>query len=331
MSKKVFAVVLAVILLTMVDVGQAQLIGKTPRVGFLWPQGPEDIVRQAMTTALLQGLRELGYVEAKNIAFEYRFGEGQLARFPELAADLVGNKVDIIVAGGIAATRAAKNATKTIPIVMIGVGADPVEAGLVESLAHPGGNVTGFTNLSWGIAGKRLELLKEAAPKISRVAFLSTPAADQSVLLIVKEVQTAARALGLNAQSWDINSTDSFESVFAALKKDRPHGLLVGGGPVLNSNTKLIVDFALASRLPSMYFSLGATEMGGLMSYGPDPLDQFRRAAVYVDKILKGTKAADLPVQRPITFEFVVNLKTANQIGLTVPPNVLVRATKVFK
>jgi len=331
MSKRVFAIVLAAILLASVNVGQAQPAGKLSRMGVFWPQGREDITRQAMTTALLEGLRERGQVEAKNIAFEYRFGEGRLARFPELAADLVSNKVDIIVAGGIAATRAAKNATKTIPIVMIGVGADPVEAGLVESLAHPGGNVTGFTNLSWGIAGKRLELLKEAVPKISRVAFLSTPAADQSVLLVVKEVQTAARALGLNAQSWDINSTDSFESVFAALRKDRPHGLLVGGGPVLNSNAKLVVDFALASQLPSMSFSQGATEMGGLMYYGPDSLDQYRRAAVYVDKILKGTKAADLPVQRPMKFEFVVNLKTAKQIGVTIPPNLLVRATKVIR
>ena len=168
-------------------------------------------------------------------------------------------------------------------------------------------------------------------PKISRVAFLATAAADQSVLLVVKEVQTAARALGLNAQSWDINSTDSFETVFAALRKDRPHGLLVGGGPVLNSNARRIVDFALASRLPSMYFSKAATEMGGLMYYGPDPLDQHRRAAVYVDKILKGTKAADLPVQRPMAFEFIVNLKTAKQIGVTIEPNVLVRATKVIR
>jgi len=331
MSKKVFVVALATFLLAAVHVVQAQQAGKLPKMGVLWPGRPEDITRQAMTTALLQGLRELGYVEAKNIAFEYRYGEGKLDRFRELATELVSIKVDIIVAGGIAATRAAKNATKTIPIVMIGVGGDPVEAGLVESLAHPGGNVTGFTNLSWGIAGKRLELLKEAVPKISRVAFLSTPAADQSVLLVVKEVKTAARALGLNAQSWDINSTDSFESVFAALRKDRPHGLLVGGGPVLNSNAKRIADFALASQLPSMYFGKGATEMGGLMYYGPDPLDQFRRAAVYVDKILKGTKAADLPVQRPTKFEFVVNLKTAKLIGVTIEPNVLVRATQVIR
>jgi putative ABC transport system substrate-binding protein len=281
-----------------------------------------------MTTALLQGLRELGHVEAKNIAFEIRYGEGRSERVRKLAAELVRSKVDIIVTSGIQATRTAKNATKTVPIVMIGVGVDPVEAGLVVSLAYPGGNVTGFTNLSSGIAGKRLELLKESVPKMS-LAFLVP--SDEINLLFIKEVQTTARELGLIAQSWEVTNTDSIESVFARLRKDRPQGLLVGGGPVLNSNVKRIVNFALNNRLPSMYWRKGATDLGGLMYYGPDPLDQYRRAAVYVDKILKGAKPADLPVQQPMKFEFIINLNAAKQIGLTIPPNVLARADRVIK
>jgi putative ABC transport system substrate-binding protein len=283
-----------------------------------------------MTTALLQGLREVGYIDTKNIAFEYRYtGEGRPERVRELTAELVSLKVDIIVTSGIQATRAAKNTTKTVPIVMIGVGPDPVEAGLVESLAHPGGNVTGFTNFSLGITGKRLELLKEAAPRISRVSFLHP--SDASNVLFIKEVQTTARELGLIAQLREVTNTESVESVFARLRKDGPQGLLVGGGPVLNSNVERIVKFAVSNRLPSMYWRKSATDLGGLMYYGPDPLDQYRRAAVYIDKILKGTKPADLPVQRPMKFEFVVNLKTAKQIGLTIPPNVLVRADRVIR
>jgi ABC-type uncharacterized transport system substrate-binding protein len=307
----------------------AQQAVKVPRMGVLWPDGPETEERQSTTTALLQGLRELGYVEAKNIAFEYRYGEGRHDRVRDLAAELVSSKVDIIVTSGIQATRAAKNATKAVPIVMIGVGADPVEAGLVESLAHPGGNVTGFTNLSSGITGKRLELLKASVPKMSRVAFLVP--SDEINLLFIKEVQTTARELGLIAQSWKVTNPDSIESVFAGLKKDRPQGLLIGGGPVLNSSLKRIVNFALNNRLPSMYWRKSATDLGGLMYYGPDPLDQYRRAAVYIDKILKGTKPADLPVQRPMKFELVINLKTAKQIGLTIPPNVLARADRVIR
>jgi putative ABC transport system substrate-binding protein len=283
-----------------------------------------------MTTALLQGLREVGYIDPKNIAFDYRYtGEGRSERVRDLAAELVSGKVDIIVTSGIQATRAAKNATKTVPIVMIGVGPDPVEAGLVESLAHPGGNVTGFTNLSLGIAGKRLELLKGSVPKMSLVAFLVP--SDEANLLFVKEVQTAARELGLKAQTWQVTNADRLESVLAQLRKDRPGGLLVGGGAVLNSNTKRIVNFALNNRLPSMYWRKSATDLGGLMYYGPDPLDHYRRAAIYIDKILKGTKPADLPVERPMKFEFVVNLKTAKQIGLAIPPNVLVRADRVIR
>ena len=329
MTKTFFGLTLSAMLFALCVPAEAQQAVKVPRMGVLWPEGPEDAARQSMTTALLQGLRELGYIEAKNIAFEYRYGEGRHNRVRDLAAELVSSKVDIIVAGGIQATRAAKNATKVVPIVMIGVGPDPVEAGLVESLAHPGGNVTGFTNLSSGITGKRLELLKASVPKISRVAFLVP--SDENNLLFVKEVQTAARELGLIPQAWEVTNTDSIESVFAGLRRDRPQGLLVGGGPVLNSNVKRIVNFALNSRLPSMYWRKSATDLGGLMYYGPDPLDQYRRAAVYIDKILKGTKLAELPVQQPMNFELVINIKTAKQIGLTIPPNVLARADKVIR
>jgi putative ABC transport system substrate-binding protein len=317
------------LILPAIHLAEAQQAVKVPRMGILWPEGPEDAARQSMTIALLQGLRELGYIEGKNIAFEYCYGQGRHDRVRDLAAELVSSKVDIIVTGGIQATRAAKNATKAVPIVMIGVGPDPVEAGLVESLAHPGGNVTGFTYLSSGITGKRLELLKASVPKMSRVAFLVP--SDEMKLLFVKEVQTVARGLGLIAQTWEVTNTDDIENVFAQLRKERPQGLLIGGGVVINSNVKRFVNFALNNRLPSMYINKRAIDVGGLMHYGTDPLDQYRRAAVYIDKILKGAKPADLPVQRPVKFEFIVNLKAAEQIGLTIPPNVLARANRVIR
>lgn len=330
MHTKIIVCLLTTALLSIAPFVEAQQPKKVPRIGVLWPEGPEDVARQAMTTALLQGLREVGYIDTKNITFDYRYtGEGRPERVRELAAELVSLKVDIILTSGIQATRAAKNTTKTVPIVMIGVGPDPVEAGLVESLAHPGGNLTGFTNLSLGIAGKRLELLKASVPKMSLVAFLVP--SDEANLLFVKEVQTAARELGLIAQTREVTNADSIESVFTRLRKDHPQGLLVGGGAVLNSNLKRIVNFALNNRLPSMYWRKSATDLGGLMYYGPDPLDHYGRAAVYIDKILKGTKPADLPIQRPMKFEFVVNLKTAKQIGMTIPPNVLVRADRVIR
>ena len=223
------------------------------------------------------------------------------------------------------------NATKTIPIVMVGGGADPVEAGLVESLARPGGNVTGITNLSTELGGKRLELLKEAVPKLARVAVLYDPADPSSVLEVKEVLPVAARALGLTIQPWEVRAADGFEKVFAALNKQRPDGLYVGGGPLMAANRKRIADFALKSRLPSMYVTREFVDAGGLMSYGADLADSYRRVAYYVDRILKGAKPADLPVEQPTKFEFVINLKTAKQIGLTIPPEVLARATKLIK
>ena len=242
-------------------------------------------------------------------------------------------KVDIIVvAGGARLIRAAKNATKTIPIVMVGLGSDPVEAGLVESLARPGGNVTGLTNLTRELGGKRLELLKEAVPKLARVAVLYDPAVPRHVLEVKEVLPVAARALRLTLQPWEVRAADGFEKVFAALNKQRPDGLYVpGGGPLMSANRKRIVGFALKSRLPSMYYDREFVDAGGLMSYGADLADSYRRVAYYVDRILKGAKPADLPVEQPTKFEFVINLKTAKQIGLTIPPEVLARRTRLIK
>jgi ABC-type uncharacterized transport system substrate-binding protein len=299
------------------------------RIGYL---GSLDPAREsARAEGIRLALRELGYIEEQNIAIEYRYGEGKPDRVPALAAELVRLKVDIIVAtGGNRVILAAKNATKTIPIVMLGAGVDPVEAGFVESLARPGGNVTGLPALSRELNGKRLEMLKEAVPKLARVAFLyeSTPGSVREA----KEVfPAAARALGLTVRSWEVRDADSLERVFAALNKERPDGLFVPRSNLMNVNQRRIAGFALKSRLPSMYDTREAVDAGGLMSYGADLADSYRRVAVYVDKILKGAKPADLPVEQPTKFDLVINLKTAKQIGLTIPPNVLARANKVIR
>ena len=277
-------------------------------------------------------LRELGYIEGQNIAIEYRYAEGKRERLPELAAELVRLKVDIIVvAGGGHWVQAAKNATKTIPIVMVGPGTDPVKAGIVESLARPGGNVTGVTNLNQELGGKRLELLKEAVPKIASVAFLYDPAASGNVLEVKEVLPVAARALRLTIQPWEVRAADGFEKVFAALSKQRPDGLFVTGGPIMYVNRKRIADFALKSRLPSMYVRREFVDAGGLLYYGADEADSYRRVGIYVDRILKGAKPADLPVEQPTKFELVINLKAAKQIGLTLSPDFLARANKVIK
>jgi putative ABC transport system substrate-binding protein len=273
----------------------------------------------------------LGWIEGKNLAFEYRWAEGKAERLPKLAAELVAAKVDLIVASAAQAALAAKNATKTIPILMVGIGLDPVEAGLVESLARPGGNITGLTLLGVETAGKRLELFKEAIPKVKRVATLYDPANPGNLLEVKEVLPAAARQLRLTIQPREVRGTDDFERVFAALSKERPDGLFVAGGALMNSNEKRIVGFALKSRLPSTYSRSEAVDAGGLMAYTVDRVDHNRRAAIYVDKILKGTKPADLPVERPTKFELVINLKTAKQIGLTIPPNVLVRADRVIR
>jgi ABC-type uncharacterized transport system substrate-binding protein len=308
----------------------AQQPKKVPRIGYLSNNDPAG--ESARAEAIRLALRDLGYIEGQNIAIEYRYAEGKLDRYHKLAAELVRLKVDIIVvAGGTVYVRAAKNATKTIPIVMTGAGIDPVGAGLVESLARPGGNITGLTQLTRELGGKRLELLKEAVPKLARVAVLYDPAVPAGVLNVKEDLPVAARALGLTVRSWEIRDADGFERVFAALSKERADGLYLTGGPVMNANQKRTIGFALKSRLPSVYNRREDIEAGGLIYYGADFADSYRRVAYYVDRILKGAKPADLPVEQPTKFELVINLKTAKQIGLTIPPEVLARANKLIK
>ena len=321
---------IAVTLLTVAVIADAQQPKKVPRIGYL--SGGDPASESTRAEAIRLALRDLGYIEGQNIAIEYRYAEGKSDRFPELAADLVRLKVDIIVVtGGNRIIPAAKNATKTIPIVMTGSGLDPVEAGFVESLARPGGNVTGLTNLGMELGGKRLELLKEAVPRLARVAVLYDPANPSSVLSVKEVLPAAARALGLTVRSWEVRDAGGFERVFTALNKDRPDGLSVLGGALMNANQKRTIGFALKSRFPSVYNSREAVDAGGLMSYGADIVAINRRVAYYVDKILKGSKPADLPVEQPTKFELVINLKTAKQIGLTIPPEVLARASRLIR
>ena len=285
----------------------AQQPKKISRIGYLSASDPARESTRA--EAIRLALRELGYIEGQNIAIEYRYSEEEADRAPELAAELVRLKVDIIVAaGGNRLIQAAKNATKTIPIVMTGAGLDPVEAGLVESLARPGGNVTGLTTLNRELSGKRLELLKEAVPKVARVAVLYEEANRASVIEVKEVLPVAARALGLTIQPWEARAADGFDRVFAALNKDRPDGLFVTGGTLMNSNVKRIAGFALKSRLPSIGYR-EYVDAGGLMSYGADQADSYRRVAYFVDKILKGAKPADLPVEAPTKFELGINLE----------------------
>jgi putative tryptophan/tyrosine transport system substrate-binding protein len=274
-------------------------------------------------------LRELGYVEGKNITIEHRHADNKFDRLPALADELVRLKVDVLLAPGTPAALAAKNATGAIPIVFYNV-SDPVAAGLVDSLARPGGNITGFTTIMAVLAGKRLELLKETIPKLSRVALLWNPQAPGSTQQW-RESQLAGRELGLQLHSMKIGGADKYESAFKEATNARSAALAVTQDPVAGSNQKLIVDLAAKHRLPAIYPRGDFVESGGLMSYGPDQAEPYRRVATYVDKILKGRKPADLPVEQPTKFEFVINLKTANQIGVTIPQSVLFRADKVIK
>jgi putative ABC transport system substrate-binding protein len=324
------SILFVVALLAVAVIAEAQQPKKVHRIGYL--SSFDAATDSTRSEAIRLALRELGYIEGENITIEYRYAEGKIDRFSELTAELVRLKVDIIVvAGGGRTIRAAKNATKTIPIVMVGLGIDPVKAGLVDSLARPGGNVTGLTLLATELDGKRLELLKEAVPKLAHVAVLYDPAIPAAVREVKEDLPAAARALKLNVRSWEVGAADDFDRVFAALNKQRPDGLYVLGGGIMNANQKRTIGFALKSRLPSVYISREAVDAGGFMYYGADEAESYRRVAYYVDRILKGAKPADLPVEQPTKFELVINLKTAKQIGLTIPPNVLARADKVIK
>jgi putative tryptophan/tyrosine transport system substrate-binding protein len=330
MNRRITVFTLCALLFALSFEAEAQQPKKIWRIGYLALADPAT--DSAWAEGIRLALRELGYIEGQNIAIEYRYGEGRRDRFPEIAAELVRLKVDIIVvAGGSTLAQAAKNATKTIPIVMMGGGTDPVTAGLVESLARPGGNLTGLTLLSRELGGKRLELLKEAVPKLARVGVLYDPSNRDSELDVKEVLPVAARVLRLTLQPWEVRGTDDFDRVFAAMGKQRPDGLYVPPDAPMRVNEKRIVGFALNSRLPSTYFYPEAIDAGGLMFYGVDLAERWRRLATYVDRILKGAKPADLPVEQPTKFALVINLKTAKQIGLTIPQSMLYRADKVIK
>ena len=322
--KIVFCLPLTLFLLT---VAEAQQLAKMPRIGFLNALSPTT--NPARIEAFRQGLRDVGYVEGKNIVIEYRYADRKVDRLPTLAAALVRLKVDVIVTSATIETLAAKKATNTIPIVMINVG-DPVGSGFVASLARPGNNITGLSTVSPELSGKRLELLKEIIPNLSRVAVLgnSTIPGNADTL---KEVELAAQALKVKLQYLDVLSVNDIETSFRAAGKEHADAVLVLSNFVLTSQQRQIIDLAVKSRLPASYARPEFVESGGLMTYGVNLNDLARRAAIYVDKILKGAKPADLPVEQPVKFEFVINLKAAKQIGLTIPPNVLARADRVIK
>ena len=307
----------------------AQQPKKIPRIGYLSSSSPAN--ESARSEAIRLALRQRGYIEGHTIAIEYRYADGKLNRVAELAGELVRLHVDIIVVtGGNGPIQAVKNATKTIPIVMTGTGSDPVEAGLVESLARPGGNLTGITNVSGELGGKRLELLKEVVPKVARIAVLYDPANRGSVREVKKDLPVAARTLGLTIQPWEVRAAENFDEVFAAMGKHRSDGLYVPSGPQMFANGKRVASYALKSRLPSVYIRKEFVDAGGLMSYGADIADSYRLVANYVDKILKGAQPADLPVEQPAKFELVVNLRTANALGLKFPPQLLMEADRVI-
>ena len=326
--KKITVLTLCTVLYALCGSVEAQQPKKVYRIGYL--SGTDRVTDDPRAEGTRRALGELGYIEGKNIIIEYRHAEGKAGRNAELAAELVHLNVDlIVVAGGEGNIRAATNATKTIPIIMMGQ-ADPVNAGFVASLARPGGNVTGFTDVTTDLSGKRLELLKEAVPKLARVAVFYNPTGRSTVAEVKEEIPIAARTLKLTIQTYEVRDTADLEKVLTGLSKDRPDGLYMPGG-VVRPAIKRVITFALKSRLPSMYAYPLAVEAGGLMSYSAEEAERYKRVAYFVDKILKGMKPADLPIEQPTKFEFVINLKTAKQIGLTIPQSVLYRADRVIK
>jgi ABC-type uncharacterized transport system substrate-binding protein len=325
MRRRIISVVLATVLLATIFSAEAQQPAKISKIGWLAIRpasaGGQEVIRRM--------LREIGYVEGKNIAFEDRFADNKLERLPALADELVRLKVDVLLTPSTPAALAAKNATRTIPIVFLNV-ADPVASGLVDSLARPGGNITGFTTIEAVLAGKRLELLKETVPKLSHVAVLWDPQNPGSTQEW-KESRLPARELGLQLHSMEVRGANDFESAFKEAVKARSGALTVTASTLLSVHRKKIADLAIRNRLPTMYATPAYVEAGGLMAYGPNEGDLYRRAATYVDKILKGAKPADLPVEQPTKFELIINLRTAKILGLTIPPLVLMRAQKVIK
>jgi putative tryptophan/tyrosine transport system substrate-binding protein len=317
---------IAALLVSHGTVTMAQQPARIPKIGYLGSglaiAGPHQSFQREF--------HKLGYIEGKNFAFEYRFADNKYDRLPALAAELVRLKVDVIITPGSNDTQAAKNATKTIPIVFLGAVSDPVSLGLVDSLARPGGNITGFTTIGSPLAGKRLELLKETVPKLSRVAVLWDPQNAGSAQ-IWEESQLPAREMGLQLHSMVVNGPDKLESGFREAVNAGSGAFAMTGGALVANSINQVINLAAKSRLPAIYNRADDVASGGLMSYGLDRFEPYRRAAVMVDKILKGTKPADLPVEQPMKFELVINLKAAKQIGLTIPPNVLARADRVIR
>jgi len=324
---KIMGLALCTLLLALGVNANAQQAKNVPRIGFLAVSPPSALSDRI--AAFRQGLHELGYVEGKNVLIEYRYGNGKLTRMPLLARELVQLGVNIIVTGGSQATLPAKHATSTIPIVMA-MDNDPLGSGFVASLARPGGNITGLSNLSAELAGKQLELMKEIMPKLSRVAVLRDMTEPGSVR-VVQEAEHAAKAFAVQLQYMVIRGPNDIETVFQNASAIRAEALLVLTSAIFNSNRGKIINLVARNRLPTIYPRAEFVEEGGLMMYGVNTPDLYRRAAIYVDKILKGAKPADLPVGQPTKFELVINLKTAKQVGLTIPPNVLARADKVIK
>jgi putative tryptophan/tyrosine transport system substrate-binding protein len=327
MKKAIFYVALCPVLLALCSPVVAQQPKKISRIGLLFAATPS--ANSERLKAFRQGLRERGYVEEKDILIEQRYAEGNLDVIPALAADLVHLKVDVIISASSTGTRSLKEATNTIPIVMA-QDTDPVGNKFVASLARPGGNITGLCVLAPELGGKRLELLKEIVPKLSRLAVLGT-STNATTARVLKEMELAAAALKVQLQYQDVEGPKDIETAFRDATKGRAEGMLLLNSGVLNSQRKQLINLAIRSRLPGIYFASEWVEDGGLVSYGVSYTDLYRRAATYVDKILKGAKPADLPVEQPTKFEFVINLKAAKQIGLTIPPNVLARADKVIK
>jgi putative tryptophan/tyrosine transport system substrate-binding protein len=310
------------LLLACVHLAEAQQPKKVRLIGILESGSPASSSERI--EAFRQGMRELGHVEGQNINIEYRYAEGNADRFADFATELIRLRVDVIVTASTPGVRAAKKASSKIAIVFASIN-DPVASGLVSSLARPGGNITGLTNLSPALGGKRLELLKETFPKLTRVAHIWNPDSPGS------KMQEAAQALGLQVQSLEVRSSDDLDSAFEAALRERAHALITSPNPLLNTHHKRIVDFTAKNRVVAIYSNPVFVHAGGLMSYAPDINANFRRAAIFVDKILKGAKPADLPVEQPTKFELFINLQTAKQIGVAIPPNVLARADKVIK
>jgi len=330
LDRRTFIGVVAGRLLAVPLAAEAQPAGKVPRVGYLSPGSSSDPVRLRRFEAFRQGLRELGYVEGQNIVLEPRWAEGQYARYPALAADLVRLKVGVIVVVGGTGTKAAKEVTRTVPIVMSLV-VDPVGSGLIPSLAHPGGNVTGTSIMAPDLVGKQLELLMEVVPKISRVAVLWNPDNPGGVPQL-RQTEAAARALGVRLQTLEARGPHELDSAFAAMTRERAGALVILNDAILGVNlSKQIAELAAKSRLPAVHGEPEYAQAGGLMVYGANRLDLERRAATFVDKILKGAKPADLPIEQPTKFELVINLKTAKALGLTIPPSLLLQADHVIE